>query len=530
MVPEKENLRKTRKRGQNTKDGCNTCKVRRKKCDETRPACLRCTSTGRICDLLTSRPTRNSKTQTPNHSSSTSPATVTAVTNSHAALSVSYPRLNLAAVFSLPSQLAIRSQQESQYFDFFRSRCIRDFSTCCSEYLWKQVILQACSNEPFILHAVLAISALYRSHLQSINQLAQTESNPVEYSLKQYNLAIQSLRAKLQNGGELREAVLACLLFVSIEICQGRDSSAMVHIKNGEDLLKAISATKQYGSGSDGFDEIVSTYARISFQGRTFCGLISTSYSEVYAVRPRFSCYNDALVDLNEISRSIMYFIRRYDYEELKTLPERPLPSIVLTELCQLQATLRTWLETLETFISDEETVGRKPRPVIDLLKANHLFARIYISTRFFHSQLIFDQYIDLFKDMLGMITKVVDSGLMDQVETRGHCFHPNIASSMPLYFAGCKCREPKVRRDIISLLKRIGNEEGLYTGKTVAKVVEWVTKVEEDGSPDEFVGEKKRLDDVNFDFNLNMTGKVSAKRRKENGEWEYLYGDLVLK
>lgn len=42
--------RHTRKAHKKVRTGCLTCKIRRKKCDETKPTCLRCTSTGRKCD------------------------------------------------------------------------------------------------------------------------------------------------------------------------------------------------------------------------------------------------------------------------------------------------------------------------------------------------------------------------------------------------------------------------------------------------------------------------------------------------
>lgn len=42
--------RRERKSHAKVKTGCLTCKIRHKKCDETRPACRHCTSTGRKCD------------------------------------------------------------------------------------------------------------------------------------------------------------------------------------------------------------------------------------------------------------------------------------------------------------------------------------------------------------------------------------------------------------------------------------------------------------------------------------------------
>ncbi|KAL5599098.1 hypothetical protein FOVSG1_006910 [Fusarium oxysporum f. sp. vasinfectum] len=39
-----------RKGSKKVRTGCITCKVRKIKCDETRPCCRRCTNTGRNCD------------------------------------------------------------------------------------------------------------------------------------------------------------------------------------------------------------------------------------------------------------------------------------------------------------------------------------------------------------------------------------------------------------------------------------------------------------------------------------------------
>ncbi|KAL1797969.1 hypothetical protein ACET3X_004575 [Alternaria dauci] len=40
----------SRKHHAKVKTGCRTCKVRHVKCDETKPKCLKCTSTGRKCE------------------------------------------------------------------------------------------------------------------------------------------------------------------------------------------------------------------------------------------------------------------------------------------------------------------------------------------------------------------------------------------------------------------------------------------------------------------------------------------------
>lgn len=46
LVKSKPKIQMRRK----TKGACRTCKVRKVKCDEGRPCCNRCQSTGRICE------------------------------------------------------------------------------------------------------------------------------------------------------------------------------------------------------------------------------------------------------------------------------------------------------------------------------------------------------------------------------------------------------------------------------------------------------------------------------------------------
>lgn len=48
--PSKKSRSSSKGQRSKVRTGCKTGKVRRLKCDEARPACLRCTATGRLCD------------------------------------------------------------------------------------------------------------------------------------------------------------------------------------------------------------------------------------------------------------------------------------------------------------------------------------------------------------------------------------------------------------------------------------------------------------------------------------------------
>ncbi|TVY86445.1 Transcriptional regulatory protein [Lachnellula willkommii] len=60
MVAQIIQQRRRRACGPKTRTGCFTCKIRRVKCDEAKPACNRCSSTGRKCDGFPQDPSSSS--------------------------------------------------------------------------------------------------------------------------------------------------------------------------------------------------------------------------------------------------------------------------------------------------------------------------------------------------------------------------------------------------------------------------------------------------------------------------------------
>ncbi len=81
-----------------------------------------------------------------------------------------------------------------------------------------------------------------------------------------------------------------------------------------------------------------------------------------------------------------------------------------------------------------------------------------------------------------------------------------------------------------IDEMKKVGSK-GTYTGRTAAKVAEWVVRSEVGVyDTDSFVPDERRLRDVDFDFDrVAKFGKVRAVRRKGDGTSELLAEDLDL-
>lgn len=185
-----------------TRSGCLTCKgkskhidsylsissdgcvARRIKCDETRPECLRCTTTRRLCDGYP-------HVQTVDCSG--------------------LPRVPLP--FTVEPSADIHPCTISRRgFEFFVQKTSPQLSGFFGSAFWERLVLQAAHHEPAIRHAITAIGSLHQQHLVG-KDVGST------FALKQYNLAIRSLLAPLEQQRKrgINVCLISCILFTCFE-------------------------------------------------------------------------------------------------------------------------------------------------------------------------------------------------------------------------------------------------------------------------------------------------------------------------
>ncbi|KAH7393168.1 hypothetical protein BKA64DRAFT_78517 [Cadophora sp. MPI-SDFR-AT-0126] len=536
--------KKTRRRGPNVKAGCVTCKIRRKKCDQTQPACLRCTSTGRTCDFLTSPAPQGLNESSKSQVSQPSPEPKLIIANERKQqyrfrylFVTEHPK-------SLPSFTTISDPAEARHFDFFRAVCTSSIFTHFDDNLWKGIILRAAHTEPFVLHAVLAIGALtrYNSHAPSY------PTSVLEYSLKKYSLASRILGQKMKSGtADWKLTVLGSLIFLAIEVLQGHEMGALLHMRSGKAILKSLSAWKpdlhnpasargrKYAAhviaDSGDSEDLVTACTRLSTDEYPFLGLCGSSPSKP-KVPLSFNSIMDARSGINTIIAATYSFYRRHGSVTLKTLPIEPLPTKVSTELNDLQALLRSWRQAVDRFIVEQVRVDEAMSLGIKPVMIAYLVAFIRTSTYFFKDQLIYDHYLPQFREVLDLTSDVVLADHTAYIKSRGKgpCYTLDVAMAQPLFFVACRCRDSELRRKAICVMKLVG-KQGIYTGRVIAKVAKWVVATEEGENPGRFVGEEKRFHDVTFDFEIKTkVGTVCATRRSVDGRWEQVAKLLDLR
>lgn len=155
------------------------------KCDEAKPNCQKCTSTGRKCDgYLSPQPLSN---------------------NSPSILIRSFA----------PEYQFTDSDQERQIFHFFCVETAGILSGVFNPIFWTRLVLQAAHYEPAIRHAAMALGALHQSSEMGLRDGSST------FAMQQYGKAIRCLVKPIQEKQKQAAdvALITCVLFISFEVC-----------------------------------------------------------------------------------------------------------------------------------------------------------------------------------------------------------------------------------------------------------------------------------------------------------------------
>lgn len=171
--------------------------VRRVKCDESRPACVRCkknivlgkrvsplraatgTSTGRKCDGYETASTVLAK-----------------------------PVLSLLR--NLPR---FSNGFEAHYLQFFSEQTIGQLTTFFPDDLWRTHVLQIAESDDSIRHALLSLSAYHKTYI------TQSVEDDTIFAMRHYNKSIGSLRHSGFQSSLTLNHLLSCSIFICIEVC-----------------------------------------------------------------------------------------------------------------------------------------------------------------------------------------------------------------------------------------------------------------------------------------------------------------------
>ncbi|KAF2646498.1 hypothetical protein P280DRAFT_464710 [Massarina eburnea CBS 473.64] len=209
-----------------TKTGCMTCRIRRVKCDEAKPSCNRCSSTGRSCDGYDN------------------PASTL---QSHAIV-CSAPQLPI----TIMPGLDLSSTEEQEAFHFFKHHTANELSGFFDSSFWQFEILQASHTLPSIRHAIIAMAAMHRKLIMGRMPVVPDDCHDKQlvFAVHQSTLALEALGKSTQTLSDSKDLLTTSILFYCLSCFQGHQTAAIEHLRSGLRILRQVYAdfdiTKEY--------------------------------------------------------------------------------------------------------------------------------------------------------------------------------------------------------------------------------------------------------------------------------------------
>ncbi|KAM0446169.1 hypothetical protein ACHAQK_001085 [Fusarium lateritium] len=431
-----------RKGSKKVRTGCITCKIRKVKCDEAKPYCLRCIKTGRQCDGY--RPSPNSSPEP----------------------------------MSLSPVPGFESPHEARAFDHYRLRTAKVLSGAIDSSFWGGVVLKMSTTEPAVRHAMLAISSLHEaveSRYRSVHEI------DTRFAFREYSNAITSLR----NWGERNEPsvvpLLVCVLFICIEFLIDRDMAAQMHICQGRHILSTL------GDGRSPAMEmikhsLVPIYTRLSLSSFLFGSRpapipthlrgwveVPVVFTTIEDARYALYLVLDEALQFSANARAVI-FNPNADPQGIRNLQN---------EQQRLLSQLSRWYAAF-TVLTSMSAQSSSLENLLNVLRIYHQSTFIWVSASLDTYETMFDHYTANFANIISLASSVIGS-VPANAKLEPFSFETEIIP--PVYWTAVKCRHPLLRRAALKLLTRDqmrNRRENLWHARETAVIAARSIEIEE--------------------------------------------------
>lgn len=401
------------------------------KCDEGKPACRRCLSTGRTCDGYA------------------------------AALGDPSP----------PPATAIIRKSDERPLDFFLNRVAPSLAGFLEDdVFWKHVAGHVTCNDGFLRNAVFAASSIFE-------QVDTESGDPVPNN---DILAVQNYHAAQSNLARshrpsTREVLVACVIFICLELMRGDIAAAQIHIRQGSKILDDWRGTSVFGDSSawssptpltpstsstnsldDNTDDLLSIFARLGLQSAFFdptkisllpdtpTWSIDASFSSLAEARQQFF---EILPAANKLFLST--YLRRYSND------------INFEDMCvqaHLQTVLSQFRQCFKTFYTSyQDTWTTRERDAANVLLVQSIVIGIQLGACMSPLECAYDIYRSEFENVIAISSDIVSRNKENLT------FHFDMGLIPPLHLVGWKCRYPALRRQLLKILSTKRWREGMF-------------------------------------------------------------------
>ncbi|KAG9238755.1 hypothetical protein BJ875DRAFT_14408 [Amylocarpus encephaloides] len=495
--------------------GCRTCKSRRVKCDEARPACLRCLRIGK--DYCKGYEYTN-------------------ISRHSAQKRILLP----LAPQNDPIIQRFNSQDELSSFRLYCEKVAPKLSFN-TDSVWQKLLLQAGQENEFIRNAIFAIGGFsQRSRLSASRGSGEgyTGVDSVKFekaALAQYGKFLEGTKRYISRTSKeegRRVAMISCLLVICIENMQYRPHNALLHAQQGLKLVEEItdddSDIRQVSNAPEAIEvELMQQFGRLDLQ---VVGCYDVQPKEVHYklknegnikirnMPETFQNVDEACLYLDLVMRRTFHFMAytnsdhkvQFNFgleddifqksfcsrEETDLLPA---PHDVHVEQARYTAEVLRWNQAFEPLFADVLWNPHHPDSIRALMmKVHSLTTTLSLADHLKKSELQIDNFLPEMESLVYFSKKLLEHPHY----VRGE-FAFDMGLIYPLIIPTLNCRDRKLRREAIDLLAVKPWREAHWDSGHAADVARLVMQVEEEGVETDFIPEWARVRSFSIDIKM---------------------------
>ena len=462
-----------------------TSRIRKVKCDEKKPECLRCINTGRKCDGYTPSSTSRSCFPTPAQKVQEGQSQTSKVAYVGG---ISRPRASIYRKASpntlQPSIVQFDNVNQQEAFSFFVSCTTPMSSLYYGGGFWTQYVLKLGISVPAIRYALCALSELHRTF--QIQHDSNDPSDPSEHrrnSIAQYGLAIKHTQDILQevSGGRkdrLVEGLVLCVLFVCYENLIGHHNFAQMHLQNGLKILALeLGSTTEASPSATAVHipaDVIGVFHRLDLQAMSFADATAPYPYGQYLGGIKTGPMLPGSDSIHEFTESLTNCFRWLFTMVNISNPE----PISKDELDMAAKFLRSWdLQFKRVIHSYDEQEKASVWENIQVLGLYHALVAILVEVGVYGDEMLHDQHEATYRRMVQIGENILNHR---QEALNRYIFTFEMGIILPLFYTALKCRNPSIRRNAIRLLSSGHHQEGLWESVAAGQIAEFVVEVEE--------------------------------------------------
>lgn len=469
-------------------------RIRKLKCDEEKPHCRRCVSTGRACDGY--RPPETHASRAVVRQSSASPSTITP-----------YSGLFVSAV-------------ERRSFYYFQTHACKPLAGYFNTPFWREILQAALNYEP-IRHLVIALGAAYETFearppgLPHRERTTDNGDSTIEFALQQCNQSIKQLATFSSNkapysdkSAEVTCCVLAAsVLFIYFASIRSHMAEAIQHIQSAVNVLRDFERSQSLHRNRSGLSTnpvfpvsmpqlrtaLTSMYGQLRVMSNdVFLQELENGAEDILVseVNPAtvFVSVPEAHMFVERLFLNTHAFLQEAELNSPGPTDTEGLATLVARHKTLCRALDSSWnaLDTLSSSLSSSSSATeweqRLNRDGVTILRLYHLLISVRLRIDVFRPEKresAFDELEAHLEDMLGYCETLVNE------QKDGRPRPPSCSSGlgyvMPLHMVAARCRNPQLRRRALRLLLNASRREGIWDSRLAGLIASETLAIEEE-------------------------------------------------